>query len=765
MYDYSVFNGNTALTGNSIFESGPNAGIGSAWVRGVTFNGNLTGSYTLTAWLGNGAAGTTGTGTSGLIFNTNSAQMVSATISGSSGLTKSGTGVTTLTAANTYTGATTVNGGTLQLNAGIGGDFTYVGGNVGINNGATFQVNGARYNFAGVTYTFDANGGDTVDYAGGAQLGGFVFTGNNTFATSGGAQDKLTATGGYGYNLNASTALFNITRGTDPGSDLTVSANLWNAGGVTKNGSGILTLSASNTYTGATAVNAGTLNVAGSIASSTVTVNGGGTLCGTGSTGAVTVNSGGTLVPGVSGTGSLSLNNNALSLSGSVVAEISASSGAATAVQNVSSITYGGILTVTNLGGTFASGNTFALFNAASYSGSFSTISLPSLPTGLAWNTNDLPVNGSISVTGTLPSGWTGQDIGAVGVPGSSSYASGTYTVRGSGADIQNSADAFQYVSQSLSGDGEIRAQVTSQGNTNIWAKAGVMIRSGSGAGAINALVALTPGNGFTFQYRTAANGTTAYTTGSSNAAPNNWVRLSKSGTLITAYISSSGTSWTSMGTVNLTTTNAVTMGLAVTSHSNSAISAATFANVSITPFPSPWVSADLGSPGALGSAEYFNGIYTLHGAGNVSSTADNFHFVYQTLSGTGSMVTQITAPQNTGTNARLGVMIRNALTNNAAYAFIGVSGTSGYVWQTRTSSGGSPTTTLSGHGTAPNLWVKVLLSGTTFTGYTSTSGTSWTQIGSKGISMGSSTYIGFVDASGSSSSLNTTTFANPSVQ
>lgn len=84
------------------------------------------------------------------------------------------------------------------------------------------------------------------------------------------------------------------------------------AGGFAQSGTGTTTLSASNTYTGATAVNAGTLVVDGSIANSTTTVNSGATLGGEGRTGAVEVLSGGTIAPGdnrpgILGTGNLTL--------------------------------------------------------------------------------------------------------------------------------------------------------------------------------------------------------------------------------------------------------------------------------------------------------------------------------------------------------------------------------------------------------------------------------------------------------------------------
>jgi hypothetical protein len=123
----------------------------------------------------------------------------------------------------------------------------------------------------------------------------------------------------------------------------------------------------------------------------------------------VTVALGATLSPGykadyeVNGIGQLSISNTLTLAEGSQTSiEIDRSVGAFDTVVGLTTVNFGGTLTVNNLGGTFLSGDTYKLFSAAHYSGNFSAFSLPSLDGSLSWvwnpNTGTLNV---VPVTGT----------------------------------------------------------------------------------------------------------------------------------------------------------------------------------------------------------------------------------------------------------------------------------------------------------------------------------------------------------------------------
>src|SRR5882757_3031258 len=102
----------------------------------------------------------------------------------------------------------------------------------------------------------------------------------------------------------------------------------------------------------------------------------------------------------------------------------------------------------------------------------------------------------------TLPTGWTDANIGAPLKTGSAAYNAGTWTVSGSGSDIWNSSDQFNFTSEHFTGNGSIVAKVNSLANSNSYSKAGVMFRNDTTATSAFADVIATPGQGVNFQWR-----------------------------------------------------------------------------------------------------------------------------------------------------------------------------------------------------------------------------------------------------------------------
>jgi titin len=186
--------------------------------------------------------------------------------------------------------------------------------------------------------------------------------------------------------------------------------------------------------------------------------------------------------------------------------------------------------------------------------------------------------------------GWTSVDIGAVAEAGSSSDSGGGIVVRGSGADVWDAADEFRFVYRSWSGDGDLVARVAAMDNTDGWAKAGLMFRDGTGAGAANAFLALSPGGAAQFQQRSAAGSTTGAVAARWSAP--SWLKLTRRGNVFTAYVSASGTSWEALGSTTIALPASVLVGLAVTSHRDGVLCSASFESVVPPGTPAPLAPA-----------------------------------------------------------------------------------------------------------------------------------------------------------------------------
>ena len=396
----TVNSGGAVISTNDVILEFAGMGRGKLALNG----GNFIIGPTATKWLMIGYYDT-GTGeldiTNGTLFleNGTSLKMCRSGNTGGNVVNQAGGNVTFYSDA----GVTIGGGGNLDLN--------YAGGATSTNtynlNGGTLTVPQIISSLSSAARIFNFNGGTLKPAAAGASFFASGVASSANVRNFGAKIDMA------GVNATIGQALQHSAIAGDSATD----------GGLTKNGEGTLTLSAANTYTGTTAINAGTLALgsAASIANSGGMALAGGavfdvsaatggftlgaaqTLSGSGSVnGAVTVN--GTIAPGASGTiGTLTLSNSPV-LNGVTTIKINRNNGVPLNDQInllTSAITYGGTLTVNNIGAPLTAGDSFKIFSAANYNGNFTTLNLPSLGVGLAWNTNAL-TNGILPVIATM---------------------------------------------------------------------------------------------------------------------------------------------------------------------------------------------------------------------------------------------------------------------------------------------------------------------------------------------------------------------------
>lgn len=173
----------------------------------------------------------------------------------------------------------------------------------------------------------------------------------------------------------------------------------------------------------------------------------------------------------------------------------------------------------------------------------------------------------------------------------------------------------------------------------------------------------------------------------------------------------------------------------------------------------------DIGSFTPAGSYSENNGAYTVNGAGSdIWNAADQFQFVYKSLTGDGAIIARVDSLENTDVWAKAGVMFRNTLDAGSIHALMAITPGSGAAFQYRASTNGNSTNN-NINGFAAPYWVRITRVGNSFTGYRSSNGVTWTQVGSTvALPMGSTVYVGLAVTSHSSGNLATSIFSNVAV-
>jgi autotransporter-associated beta strand protein len=277
--------------------------LGTQAVQSLVFNPSASGNFTLT--------GGTITNISGLI-TANDTATINSTLAGTSGLTLVGTKLVTITAATTYTGATTVNSGTLVLNNGVANSTvatlstpisilagatlsTDITGNINLSGAISGSGTLSIVNAGAQTLRlYGADSGFAGNFSEPSTTRGMMWSDNGgagNAAITGSAAASWNLSGSFGFIETAGAATPTVQLGSLSGTNTATTLGGFSGSGIKtfqvgalntsttfagaiqdnpqttgtptialiKVGTGTLTLSGTNTYSGITTVNAGTL--------------------------------------------------------------------------------------------------------------------------------------------------------------------------------------------------------------------------------------------------------------------------------------------------------------------------------------------------------------------------------------------------------------------------------------------------------------------------------------------------------------------------
>ncbi|MDT3435570.1 metallophosphoesterase [Haloarcula sp. 1CSR25-25] len=351
---------------------------------------------------------------------------------------------------------------------------------------------------------------------------------------------------------------------------------------------------------------------------------------------------------------------------------------------------------------------------------------------------------------------------------------SGDYTISAAGADVWESADEYGALyKDDVSGDVVARTTIESQENTHPWAKSGIMIANDittAGSSAGDVIVAISPENGFAFQWDSNGDGFVNRSTDTDSTNYPCDLRLTKSGSgYLGEYSTDGGSTWTTIDSVSITDANSSQdVGLFTTSHNTGTNCTADFANFTTEAPP----SVDLASVDttAAGDASFVGsgGDYTISAAGaDVWESADEYGALYKDdVSGDVVARTTIESQENTHPWAKSGIMIANDITtagSSAGDVIVAISPENGFAFQWDSNGDGFVNSNTNVDSTNYPCDLRLTKSGSEYIGeYSTDGGSTWTTIDSVSITdANSSQDVGLFTTSHNTGTNCTAEFAN----
>ena len=339
-----------------------------------------------------------------------------------------------------------------------------------------------------------------------------------------------------------------------------------------------------------------------------------------------------------------------------------------------------------------------------------------------------------------LPAPWGHRDVGNVGRAGDATVSSGVYQIAAGGIDVWSTSDAFHFVSQPWTGDGDlvVRVDQLTKPADAAFAMAGVMFRESLEANSRHAAMVITTDGKAKFRRRVTTGGTTLSDGPGTGTTPvPRWLKLSRRANVFTASLSSDGSSWTPVHAAEtIAMPAALEVGVFALRNGGTSLATARISNVRLTApvsLPAGWSSGDIGVVGPPGSATHASGTFMIRAGGiDIWDTADAFHFVHRSWTGDADLVArlaQLTKPADAAF-ALGAIMLRESMSAGSRHVALIVSSDGKAKFRRRLSTGG---TTLS-HGpsagsTSLPRWLKLSRRGNVFSAYLSSDGSAWTQV------------------------------------
>jgi autotransporter-associated beta strand protein len=168
--------------------------------------------------------------------------------------------------------------------------------------------------------------------------------------------------------------------------------------------------------------------------------------------------------------------------------------------------------------------------------------------------------------TGTLPSGWTNQDIGTVETSGTATYGSGgdgTFAIQGTGEGVGGTSDGgYNFTYLNVTGNFTITTQILDTNWNSGGGEVGLMMRETLNPNASAVLIQIGDGGGAQTGYRTSTGANLDHYNGNIYAVTPTWFRMQRSGNSFTIYESSDGATWFLSGSSTQTMASSYYVGL-----------------------------------------------------------------------------------------------------------------------------------------------------------------------------------------------------------